>query len=88
MEHNSKYNLGDSLKDKVSGFTGVVMVVAFYSTGCTHYGLLSQKVSKDGKIPEWEWIDESRLSRVKKNVISFNKTGTKNSGPECNPPQM
>ncbi len=58
-----KFELGDVLKDKITGFQGVVMVRAEYFTGCAHYGLCSQEL-KDGRITEWEWIDEIRLVKT------------------------
>ena len=65
-----KFNNGDVLKDSVTGFTGVVMVCAIYSTGCHHYGLLSQELVK-GKEGDWNWLDQSRLSLVDKQVVDF-----------------
>jgi hypothetical protein len=41
-------------------------------------------VNKDGKVPEWEWLDETRL--VLKRSKSIQKKG-KNGGPTFNPPE-
>ncbi len=83
---NFKFENGDQLKDKVSGFVGIVMVRAEYSTGCIHYGLASE--AKDGNIPEWNWLDQSRVELSKKNVVTFEipegtTSGPFPSGPEC-----
>jgi len=59
-----KFNMGDIVKDKISGFKGTVMGQYVYSTGCKHYGLAPLKLGKDGKIMEQENIDETRLSLV------------------------
>lgn len=56
-----KFKLGEVLKDAVTGFTGVVMARIDYTTGCNQYGLSPQKVNKEGKRPDWEYIDENRL---------------------------
>ena len=82
MNFNTKYDFGDLLRDIVTGFEGIVMVKALYSTGCLHYGLSPQKMSKqDSNIsdPQWIWYDESRLSLVKENVVAF--TTRQTSGP-------
>lgn len=55
-----KYELGQELKDKVSGFTGIVCCRADYLTGCKHYSLQG-KADKDNKMGTWESFEESRL---------------------------
>lgn len=81
-----EYENGDVLKDKVSGFEGVVMVKAQYSTGCVHYGLESQNL-KDGLPQAWQWLDQSRLVLVKKSVVSFKVDEDQPSGPFPSGPQ-
>ena len=83
----TKFNLGDLLRDQVSGFEGIVMVIAFYHTGCVHYGLASQKLHTEGKITDWEWIDESRLMSIQSRVVKFEVEFKKRSGIFPNPPQ-
>lgn len=60
-----KFNMGDRVKDIVSGYTGVILAMTYYSTGCRHYGIAPEKTGKDGNIREYEWLDESRLVLVK-----------------------
>ncbi len=81
----SKFKMHQILRDKVTGFTGCVLAISFYATGCTHYGLCPRQEKKDGGIPEWEWLDESRLTPVA--ASSSGKSKTKRGGPSCNPPQ-
>lgn len=70
--------LGDSVKDKITGFKGIVVGRAEYLTGCVQFAVLPQRVKKDGTIPEWEWLDSKRLSST------YNK---KPEGPQsCTPP--
>lgn len=76
---NFKYENGDILKDKVTGLEGVVMVRAEYSTGCHHYGLQPQVV-KEGKSPDWDWLDQSRLELVKKGAVKFGVKNKPTSG--------
>ena len=55
-----KFELNEELKDVVTGYRGIVMVRSEYATGCRHYGLQAP-MDKDGKMPFWEYMDESRL---------------------------
>jgi len=57
----TKFQLGDVLKDVVTGYEGVVLAITHYYTGCVHYCLQSRKLDKDGKERTWESYDESRL---------------------------
>ncbi|KKK63622.1 hypothetical protein LCGC14_2992430 [marine sediment metagenome] len=81
-----KFELGTTLRDKVTGFEGVVMVRAEYFTGCVHYGLQTREL-KDGRITDWEWIDGSRLILVD-GLTQITKEGKPTSGPHPNGPQM
>ena len=65
----TKYEMGDELKDIVTGYQGVVLCIAHYSTGCTHYSLQPKgKLDKEGKEPLWQGFDESRLVKVGKGI--------------------
>lgn len=80
-----KYELGEVLKDVVTGFEGVAMGRTQYSTDCNHYGLASQKL-KDNKPIEWQWFDETRLIRTAKKRIMF-QVREPSSGPFPNAPE-
>ena len=80
-EANFKWDNGDTLRDKVSGIEGVVMVRAEYSTGCHHYGLLPLNSANDAKIPDWNWLDQSRLELVEKHTVNFKVNPNSTSGP-------
>ncbi|HLD90889.1 MAG TPA: hypothetical protein VI911_07755 [Patescibacteria group bacterium] len=84
----AKFTNGDLLKDKVTGLDGVAMVVAFYSTGCIHYGLQPQRINTDGSIPDWTWLDESRLVKSETARVSFDVSPDSASGPMPSGPQM
>jgi len=58
-----RFSLGVKVRDVVTGFCGVTMARTQYATGCNHYGIQSMK-TRDGKIPELEWLDENRLCLV------------------------
>ena len=60
--------LGDMVKDQVSGFKGIVTAQIVYITGCVQYkvqpsnGLgLKSRLGVDGKVLEPEWFDEAQL---------------------------
>jgi hypothetical protein len=57
--------LGSKVKDKITGFTGIVTGIVTYITGCSQ-ALIAPPVDKQGKRPEGEWIDLQRLEVDKK----------------------
>lgn len=59
--------LGSTVKDEITGFTGVVTGYVTYITGCNQ-ALVTPKVGKGGERQDPIWIDEQRLkvnSKVK-----------------------
>ena len=83
-----KFELGETLEDKVTGFQGVVMARIEYFTDCVHYGLAC-KAPKNSKLLDWEYFDETRLVRVKGvKKIAKEKRAIPTSGIYANPPQM
>lgn len=87
MKISIKYDMGEILKDIVTGFEGPVLGITLYATGCTHYGLSSQKVQEDGSISDWNWFDESRVISTERQIVLNPKVPETPSGPEKNPPQ-
>lgn len=80
-----KFDLGDEVKDKVTGFTGVIMCRSQYYTGCNRYSLQSQTLVKDkqtGKVsvPDWHAFDEDMLVFVSKG-LNIKKKEKQNGGP-------
>jgi hypothetical protein len=79
------FDLGSVVKEKVTGLVGVVMSQTVYFTGCKHYGVQQQSLTADGKMKDWEYIDESRLIPMREGrVLSELETST--SAPGNNPP--
>lgn len=62
------FDMGDHVKDVVSGFDGFVVGRFEYMTGCNHYGVEAK--AKDGKLP-YESIDEQRLELVKAGAVKL-----------------
>ena len=52
--------LGKTARDKVTGFSGVVVSVAFDLYGCVT-ALIHPGLDKDGGMREQQWFDVSRL---------------------------
>lgn len=71
MFEKKKIGLGDSAKDKITGFEGVVTGRAEYLTGCDQYVLQPKcKDDSSGSYPSAEWFDEGRLVLIVKSVVS------------------
>lgn len=71
MDYKAKFQMGETLRDSVTGFEGVVISITFYHTGGVHYGL--HGISLEGSISAEagvsmvvRWISESRLEPVSK----------------------
>ena len=73
--NNETLKLGSKVKDKITGFTGIITGKAEYLTGCNQY-VVQPQCSKDnkGSYPEAQWFDEGRLTFIAK---SMNKEDVK-----------
>ena len=58
-----KFKQGETLRDKVTGFTGIVVARVDYISGCNRY-YIQPKVGDDGKMPDSIVIDEPALERM------------------------
>ena len=71
-----KYELGVELKDRLTGYQGIVVGRTEYLNGCHRYSLQSRQLNKDNKPAEWEAFDEMQLDPVGGvEVIGQQKTG-------------
>lgn len=52
--------LGSKVRDKITGFTGIVTGYVSYISGCNQ-ALVVPQVGKDGASRDAEWFDEQRL---------------------------
>lgn len=59
--------LGDTVRDKVSGFKGTATSKTEFLNGCIQYDIIP-KVGKDNKIIEGVAIDENSLEVIKKKL--------------------
>jgi heat shock protein HspQ len=65
---NFKFALGEIVKDRITGFKGVVVCQSKYLTGCSRYGLLSQELTKEGNPADWCYFDEDCLVSENDNI--------------------
>ena len=68
---NFKFNLGDEVKTKVTGYKGIIRGRSDYLTGCNTYGIQSQKLDKEGMPKKWQWFDEDEIELVKAEKIKL-----------------
>ncbi len=59
-----KFSVGDKLKDKITGFSGVVMARTEWLNGCVRYQLQPTEL-KAGKMQDEAVFDEGQLVLVK-----------------------
>lgn len=64
-------HLGQTARDVITQFEGLVMARSEYLTGCTQILLVPRGLDKDGKRQEGEWFDEPRLEITKSEVLDF-----------------
>lgn len=63
-----KVNLGDKVRDRVSGVTGIATAQVRYLNGCVQFGVNAQ-VGADGKVPEAVFIDHAQLEVVEAGAV-------------------
>lgn len=68
--------LGDEVKDKVTGFKGIVIGITQFLNGCARVGVQAP-ADKDGSIKPAEWFDDMQLSVTKAAKV---KVGPRNTG--------
>ena len=79
-----KFNLGDKVKDAITGFSGIIIGRTEWLNRCVRYGIQSEKLTKENKLPESQWIDEEQLLLVKAGVIKVDKP-VRTGGPKPAP---
>lgn len=58
-----RIQLGQRVRDSVSGFEGIVVCRAEWLNGCVRFSV-QPRVDKDGKLPEMQWIDEGQCEAM------------------------
>lgn len=74
-------NLGKTMKDKITGFKGVVVAHCEYLTGCNQTLLVPPVDDKGAKV-ESQWFDDQRLEALEAPVVTLDNGET----PGCDIP--
>lgn len=59
-----KFRLGDRVKDRVTGYKGIIDMRGQCLNGCVRYSIQAPVSEKDGAMPTGYWIDEAQLEFV------------------------
>jgi hypothetical protein len=69
MAKKDRVELGDAVRDPVTGFAGVVISMTTHLTGCDQAGVQAPLNKKDGKYGDYYSFDVNRLVVTKKGKI-------------------
>ena len=72
-----KHNLGDEVRDLVTGYSGIIIARSEYLNGCIRYGVQRTKLTKESKPQDSEWFDEKQIEviKAKKVDVEIKRTG-------------
>jgi len=69
----NKIELGDKVKDEITGFTGIAIAITEWLYGCRRVVVKPDRLDKEGKILESTEFDEPQLKVVKAKKIKKEK---------------
>lgn len=80
-------NLGDKVKDSVTGLEGIVTGKTDYLNGCTRVHVQPQEL-KDGKPVDFSVFDEPQLEVIQRDAVKADRrpSGEKTGGPRPDTP--
>lgn len=67
----TKIQLGDKVRDTVTGFVGIAYSVCENFNGCIQFEIIPV-VKKDGEVAKGAWIDSQQLKIIKKQAVKPN----------------
>lgn len=73
--YDFQFNLGDEVKDRITGFQGVIISRTQWLTNCNTYGVKTRSLDKDGKPQDSCYFDEPNLELVGSEVFSSHRDG-------------
>ena len=73
-------NLGDKVKDEVTGLIGIAVASISYLQGCNRIAIQAP-VKKNEKPQDWHYVDEPQLKIIKRNVVKQARKVTKKEKP-------
>ena len=78
QQPNFKFNIGDKVKDTITGFQGIITARTQWLNNCNTYNVQSQEL-KDGQPTDRVFFDEPQLELVESDVYEPKQT---TGGPE------
>lgn len=82
MAKNEKVELGDVVKDRVTGFKGVVVGITRWLYGCDRAIVQPEGINKEGKTYENQSFDAPQLEVVTKKKVTAGDGTTGGYAPE------
>lgn len=82
-EHKFELDLGLKVKDKITGFTGIITGRIQHITGCDQYCINPQRIKDDGEPSKSCWFDEGRLEILGKGISEEYIESKSGKGPCC-----
>ena len=73
--------LGSKVRDKVTGFTGIVVAITQWLHGCNRVAIQSQQL-KDGKPIDPVVFDELQVEEVVEKAVPVDTRKSKTGGPQ------
>jgi len=77
--------LGQKVRDKVTGFEGITTARCEYLNGCIQY-CVSPRIDKDGKKADYHYMDEGQLEVIKGEGINIRQPRKEPGGVMNNTP--
>ena len=65
-----KIELGSKVEDSLTGFSGVVIGIVTYLTGCDQY-LVLPRAKDTHTLPSGEWLDSNRCVLLKDTTVTL-----------------
>jgi hypothetical protein len=67
----ARIELGDKVKDTMTGIEGIAYGRSIYMTGCDHIGIKRTGTDPDGKPHDLHWVDEPLVKVTKANAYKL-----------------
>lgn len=69
MKKASEVELGDRVKDRITGFSGIAVARVEWLYGCERFAVQPETLAKDGKYQDNQYFDAPQLAVVAKQVV-------------------
>lgn len=69
MARNSNIQLGDLVRDRITGFEGVAVCEARWLNGCVRFTVQPRTLTKEGTVKTSEGFDVEQLEKIEHQVV-------------------